>query len=159
MIRFFPKTNMFDHWGNLQCPIIPTNLTPYANAGIAAEIRKHIPSDEFDYMHNKLRMGGLMQFSDGKIAWDLPTKRTLEPGRKSDMVLIHNGLIVLASTGVDRLKRLGIEVILLPKIGSGLGGLNWPDVWKSIFPVIDSMATEIDIAVYSERLSHDGRPF
>jgi len=154
MIQYMgTHANMFDHWGLRQCPVIPTNLTAVANAGIAAEIRKHIPAHEFEQQHRNHRIGGLLQFSDGRIAWDLPTKRTLLPGSTADTTLMNAGLNTLWRYGVARLKQQGIEVILIPRIGAGLGGLPWSYVWHECGPTIERIAKEIDVALYTQRLN------
>lgn len=143
---------MFDHWGLLQCPVIPTNLTRIARAGIAAEIRKHNDGSEFEAMHAWNPHGGMLVFSDGRNAWDLPTKRDLAKGRKSDVPLMIEGLDALLRHGVPELQLSGVEVILLPKIGTGLGGLDWNHVWDAISPKVTEISHEIDVAVYAERM-------
>lgn len=147
---FKDGANMFDDWGLGACPIIPTNLTKHANAGIAAEVRKHTPMGEFEQMHRSHPQGGLLQFSSGQIAWDLPTKRDLNPGTNADIELIRVQLKRLRDA-TPRLKNTGVTSILLPKVGAGLGNLQWRFVWKQIEPITLEIGREILVVVYARR--------
>jgi hypothetical protein len=142
--------DMFRDWTIESCPVIPTNLTKYANAGIAAEIRKHTPGDEFADQHARNPKGGILQFSDGRIAWDLPTKKALRQGEFSDIDLMRKGFALMLLSGINRLKTHGIKLILVPKVGTGYGGLSWPYVWSHIGPYVRQMSHGIDVWVYDE---------
>lgn len=146
----FTSGDMFDAWDSASCPIIPTNLTKWANAGIAAEIRNHTPVDEFAQMHASNPQGGLLQFSNGLKAWDLPTKLSLEAGSKSYIPLMIRGMRDLWIDGPILSKYYGIKIILLPMIGTGFGGLKWAYVWDHIGPYARMMAQNIDVWVYDE---------
>lgn len=152
MIQFKGETNMFQDWTHQTCPIIPTNLTDFANAGIAATIRAHTPPNEFSRMHKQCPAGGMLRFSDGRIAWDFPTKRNLHKGTQADISLMQDRLRWLCSDA-NTLKWHGITTILLPKIGTGFGGLDWQDVWDDIVDIVVQLADALDVWVYSEEMS------
>jgi hypothetical protein len=156
MIEWKPNADMFKDWDATSLPIIPTNLTDFANAGIAATIRAHTPPNEFSRMHRDHPTGGLLSFSNGKYAWDLPTKRDLKPGTPSDLQLIQMGLRVL-SLSVGSLYDVGIETILLPKIGSGLGRLKWQDVWDGIVDLVGVLSSFLHFIIYAEETSERTR--
>jgi hypothetical protein len=149
MIVWKGNANMFKDWTPTACPVIPTNLTPYANAGIALEIRKHTPPHEFEQKHKANVTGGLMEFSNGKFAWDLPTKYDLNPGSISDIALMERGLLALYHVSRN-LRSLGIGTILLPKIGSGLGRLNWSFVWECLNDLVNHIASLFTVNIYAK---------
>jgi hypothetical protein len=148
MIVWRGNVDMFTEWTPNACPIIPTNLTPFANAGIAKTVRKHTPKNEFQDKHEMFPGGGLMAFTNGKYAWDLPTKRDLRPGSLSDIELIRDGLKQIAYC-VYGIKNVGVDTLLLPKVGSGLGGLNWQDVWEGIADIVVQVADVLTVNIYS----------
>jgi O-acetyl-ADP-ribose deacetylase (regulator of RNase III) len=56
---------------------------------------------------------------------------------EADMELIKNSCTMLYSRTLE----LGLKNILMPKIGSGLGKLNWEDVKTVITPILDDRFT------------------
>lgn len=151
MIVWKGETDMFLDWTKSDCPVIPTNMTKFANAGIAKIIRAHTPAGEFERQHIDLLQtgGGLLSFSDGRFAWDLPTKFNINPGSMADPELMKDGLYFLYFNN-ERLKEHGIDTILLPKIGVGLGHLKWEDVWDDISYWVGRIAQHFIVNVYSE---------
>lgn len=149
MIEWRGSVDMFQDWTPNACPVIPTNLTPYANAGIAAKIREHTPEGEFDSQHAHWNGGGMLMFTDGRYAWDLPTKRNLRKGTGSDIELMQHKLRGLCYD-YHKLKRRGIDTILLPQIGCGLGGLEWQHVWNNIADIVIQLADVFTVKIYAE---------
>lgn len=151
MLVWKGETDMFLDWTPNACPVIPTNMTEVANAGIARTIRKHTPTGEFEQKHIALlpTWGGLLEFSNGKFAWDLPTKFNINPGSAANLELMKDGLYDL---WVNRefLRQHEIDTILLPKIGAGLGRLKWEDVWEDISSWVARTAVDFTVNVYSE---------
>lgn len=69
------------------------------------------------------------------LIWSLPTKNEWKD--EADMELIKNSCTMLYSRTLE----LGLKNILMPKIGSGLGKLNWEDVKTVITPILDDRFT------------------
>ena len=149
MITWKGEVNMFDDWTENACPIIPTNLTPYANAGIAQQVRKYTPPNEFGKIHEKRPEGGAMRFTNKRWAWDLPTKWDIKRGSESDIRLIEAGMEAFIFDAYY-LAGWGIDTILIPKLGAGLGKLDWQDVWDAISYRVAELSNIFHVNIYSE---------
>jgi len=111
----------------------PVNCQGIMGAGLAREFKEKYPDmfrSYFKYcMKEKLRIGKLFEYREGigtdkcKIIVCFPTKvNVYEP---SKLEYIEKGLVAL----IDRFSEIDYT-IALPKLGCGLGGLNWKDVNK-----------------------------
>ena len=89
----------------------PANFKAYKAACDRREIQ---PGKMFIYKHDDL--------VDPQYIINFPTKRHWRG--KSRMEDVECGLQALAAN----IRKLGIRSIAIPPLGSGLGGLNWPDV-------------------------------
>jgi O-acetyl-ADP-ribose deacetylase (regulator of RNase III) len=101
--------------------------------GIALQFRKAYP-DNYEAYRKACEMGivkpgRMFVFDRGTMTnpryiINFPTKRRWRsPSRMED---IESGLAAL----VDEVRRLGVKSVAVPPLGSGLGGLYWPDVLK-----------------------------
>ena len=89
----------------------------------------------------KLRPGMLRYFKVGRqYIVDFPTKYRWQ--NPSQMRYIIDGLETLKRTMADR----GIHSIAIPGLGSGLGGLHWPDVKEEILKRLGDI--DVEIVVY-----------
>ncbi len=82
---------------------------------------------------------------------NFPTKRHWRG--KSRMEDIDSGLVAL----VDEIRARGIRSIAIPPLGSGLGGLNWPDVRPRIVDALRGL-NDVTVFVYEPNGAPDSRP-
>jgi O-acetyl-ADP-ribose deacetylase (regulator of RNase III) len=124
------------------------NCQGVMGAGIAVAFRKKYPEMYQEYQ----RMCGLKTFNlgsiyeykapDGKVVFNLGTQQY--PGACAELRFIEGTLWSLTKFHVPQ---LGISSVAIPRIGCGLGGLNWNDV-KGVIEDIGK-ETPITILVYS----------
>lgn len=107
------------------------NCVGVMGRGIALQFRKAFPANFVAYQaackRGDVQPGRMFVFATGAMTnpryiINFPTKRHWKA--RSRMEDIESGLDAL----VRELKRLGARSVAIPPLGSGLGGLNWPDV-------------------------------
>ena len=123
------------------------NCEGYMGKGIAYQFKLRYPENNNDYVkackRGELRPGKLHYFKeDGKIIINFPTKDKWRA--KSKMEYIEEGLWELKKV----ISNLEIKSIAIPPLGSGNGGLNWPEVKKVIELVLEGIADIVDIYIY-----------
>lgn len=121
------------------------NCTGAMGKGIAVQFKEKYPKMYLEY--NKLCKDGQFSLGDiltykheNEIIFNLGTQKTWRT--KANIFAIENSLnkmLLYASTN-------NISKIALPKIGAGLGGLNWDDV-KSIIEKVAQKYPKIDLFV------------
>lgn len=125
--------------------INPVNIVGVMGKGLALEFKKRFPNNFIHYQacckNNSLTIGKLLIVPEnGKAIINFPTKKHWKDNSELNYIVL----------GLEKLKiavpRYGITSIAFPKIGCGLGGLNWNDV----FPLINDFANSIDQAVLIE---------
>ena len=108
----------------------PVNTVGIMGKGLALEFKKRYKSYYEEYKElcaqNKIKIGHVYIDEERKII-SFPTKKHWR--NKSDVNEIKAGLADLKKQA----KKLGIESIYMPKIGSGYGGLNFE---KDVLPLI-----------------------
>lgn len=117
---------------NADVLVNPVNCQGIMGAGLALQFRKKYPEmfkSYFRYcMKGKLRLGGLFEYRlhyedrGQKIIICFPTKNKVEESSK--LLYIEMGIVTL----IQRFEHIGITTIAIPKLGCGLGGLQWKDV-------------------------------
>ena len=119
--------------------INPVNTVGVMGKGLALEFKKRFPNNFIHYRscckNNSLTIGKLLIVPENdKIIINFPTKIHWKDNSKLNHIIL----------GLEKLKiaipRYGITSIAFPKIGCGLGNLDW----KDIFPLIKKFADEID---------------
>lgn len=117
----------------------PENFKAYADA-CARDLVK--PGKMFVY-----ETGGV---TNPKFIINFPTKRHWRG--KSRMEDIESGLVDLVAVLRDR----GIQSVAIPPLGSGLGGLHWPEVRKRIESALSDLR-DVQVVVYEPGGSPDAK--
>jgi O-acetyl-ADP-ribose deacetylase (regulator of RNase III) len=117
-------------------------------AGIARQFRNRFP-DMYAAYADRCRAG---TFKPGDVfvwatanvvVYNLATQ--LEPGRDARLDAIHNSVTAaLADAAARRLPRLGV-----PRLGSGIGGLDWNDVAEVLHAA--AVASPVELVVVTLR--------
>lgn len=105
--------------------------------GIALQFKEKFPDMYIEYKQlckeGKFNLGDVFMYSYGNGSiFNLGTQKTWKV--KADIHAIEQSLIKMLSLAIKE----NIKHIALPKIGAGLGALNWQDVKN----VIDKVASE-----------------
>lgn len=126
------------------------NCVGVMGRGIALQFKKAFPENYKSYAaackRNEVRPGRMFvseigQSTSPRYVINFPTKRHWRD--KSRMEDIDAGLVALAG----EIRSLNIRSIAIPALGSGLGGLNWPDVRSRIEAALDEF-NDLDIVVF-----------
>ncbi len=143
------RGNIFISLNKADAIIIPTNITlrkdgnGIAGAGLAKAAQKIWPDFEIK-LGKAVKKGGdlttILFCHDKTKIISFPTKRDWR--QKSDLKLIKsnlNELVILAN-------KYEFKEISLPRVGCGLGGLNWNQVVKPICEkILDDRFTIFDL--------------
>jgi len=116
----------------------PANFKAYAAACNRGEVQ---PGRMFVFTTDTL--------GNPKYIINFPTKRHWRD--KSRMEDIDDGLVALAR----EIRERGIYSIAIPPLGSGLGGLYWPDVRERIEAALRGL-NDVDIIIYIAYLEFIG---
>ncbi len=143
MITFLPDADIFE----IAAEVIvnPVNEVGIMGAGLALEFKKRYPAYFEAYReacrHSSIAVGEMHYYYCTTYFVDIissPTKQT--PAGSSLIEWIESGMKDLA----HKLKNRGISSIAIPKLGCGLGGLDW----KEVCPLIVAALEGIDCDVY-----------
>jgi len=123
----------------------PVNCIGVMGKGLALEFKKRYPLNFKAYYDeckaNRLRPGIIFTFNEaGKLIINFPTK--VHWREQSSYEYIEAGLQALKML----IKKQYIKSIAIPKLGCGLGGLNWPII-RSIM-INNLYNIDIDIVIY-----------
>ncbi len=127
MIRYTPG-DIFE--ADVHAIVNPVNLHGISGAGLAKAFKERYPSCFRAYRHacntRALKQGTLHVYQTGEttpaLILNVPTK--VAPRDPSNLDLIRSASTVIAREILVR----RIPSIAIPKIGCGLGGLDWNDV-------------------------------
>lgn len=120
---------------NTEALVNTVNCVGYMGRGVALQFKRAFPENFKSYeaacRRGEVQPGRMFIYETGRLAGpkyiiNFPTKRHWRG--KSRMADIVSGLDAL----VADIKRLGIQSIAIPPLGSGLGGLHWSDVRSRI---------------------------
>jgi O-acetyl-ADP-ribose deacetylase (regulator of RNase III) len=120
-------TSIFD--SRLSTLTVPVNCVGVMGAGLAKEFKTKFPDIENPYRiycQNLLKPGTLALVKSTKNILLFPTKDHWRDPSKIEY--IEKGLQYFC----NRYESMGIKDVSFPKLGCGLGGLNWDDVQKII---------------------------
>ena len=122
---------------SMQTIVNPVNTAGAMGKGLALQFKQRYPSMFEKYKQHckngNFTMGKLWLFKpkeEDRWVLNFPTKNHWS--EKSKYEYINKGLIKLR----DNYKRIGITSIAFPKIGCGLGGLDWSNVKMSILSIL-----------------------
>ncbi len=143
MIHYVVDTNIFD--STAQTLVNPVNTVGVMGKGLALSFKELYPEMYISYKnacdtHNFL-IGSLHKYltCSGKIILCLATKKHWR--HSSRLEYIEKGLKSFALT----YKFLGITSVSFPKLGCGLGGLNWKNEVK---PLMENYLSKLEIDVF-----------
>ena len=129
------------------------NCVGVMGRGIALQFKKVFPNNYKAYrkacMREEVRPGRMFVFETGRLMppryiINFPTKRHWRG--KSRLEDIEAGLDALVAVVRER----GIRSIAIPPLGSGLGGLHWPDVRRRIAEALGRLE-DVEVFVYEPR--------
>lgn len=133
------------------------NTVGVMGKGLALQFKRRFPAMAEEYAL-RCRLGivevgemDVHRMPDGQYIINFPTKRHWRAPSRIDW--IQGGLDDLAFV----IERLGIQSIAIPRLGSGLGGLDWEEVHRAIlatFTFPDEEYHDLDIRIYA----NDPRP-
>lgn len=118
------------------------NTVGSMGAGIAREVRRRWPDCYRDYAElcrtGRFMIGGFHAWEgDGIVVYNLATQ--VRPGRDARLDAIRDAVAAaLADAQARGLDRLG-----LPRIGAGIGGLDWSDVRRVLREVAADSPVEL----------------
>lgn len=118
------------------------NCCGVMGAGIAAKFKSYWPEMFDDYRRacrtGELQPGGLHTWQgreDGHRIYNLATQP--RPGRCAHVRFVELALMKMAAHAIEN----NVRSIGLPRLGCGIGGLNWRDVR----PIVERCAQGVDI--------------
>jgi O-acetyl-ADP-ribose deacetylase (regulator of RNase III) len=119
------------------------NLKGTMGAGIALAFRRRWP-EMYDAYRQQCRAGWSLGevFTWGKdpVIFNLATQPT--PGPTASLDAIHQSTTVMLNLAED----LGLAQVGLPRLGAGLGGLQWSDVYSVLVEV--SVGRTVGLVIY-----------
>ena len=129
---------------------IPVNTVGVMEAGLALQAKQQVPEINNIYRycldHGHLEIGKPIFVLDNEYVL-FPTKEHWKD--PSELDWINQGLAYLVGMGMN-----GVETIALPKLGCGLGGLQWVDVLTLIYLYFGN-SSEYNVRVYGEEIEHN----
>jgi O-acetyl-ADP-ribose deacetylase (regulator of RNase III) len=142
----FVKGDLFEG-GDLDALAHGCNCAGAMGKGIAVEFRKRFPRMYAEYKERcargSFKLGDVFVWTaDRVIVFNLGTQRTWRT--KAELAAVESALwemVRLAEEG-------GIRRIGMPRIGAGLGGLEWKHVRNVLEPVGE--ATSIELVVFEK---------
>lgn len=123
------------------------NIRGVMGSGIAVEFRRRFP-DMYEEYRELCLSGGLFpgevhrfENSDGTVIYNIASQD--DPGRNARLEWLEDGV----DTALTLLRENGEDTLALPRIGCGIGGLDWDDVRASLADLSDEY--DIDIEVWT----------
>lgn len=133
---------------NVEALVNTVNCVGIMGKGIALQFKQAFPENFKAYVkackNEEVRLGQMFVFQTGslfnpKYIINFPTKKHWKS--KSQLKDVEQGLDDL----IEVVNTYEIRSIAVPPLGSGLGGLNWPDVKKLIVAAFEKTP---DVAVH-----------
>lgn len=156
LYEFHPGQDIFETKADIL--VNPVNRVGTMGGGLALAFKQRYPAMFQSYHDHCLRFMDLHEgwlshsyFDDsGVIIWNLPTKDHWR--ENSDIGLIFAAMLELVQTvntlAPIRATKDKTTIVAIPKLGSGLGRLDWKDVRPVITSTIDNYAKEIEGVKY-----------
>lgn len=129
-IVYCPEKSIFEHDSNTWL-VNPVNLVGIMGKGLALEFKKRYPEMFMEYVkdckHYDWNLGEFQLYYKDKII-AFPTKNHWKDSSKLEDII--SGLLNLLSS--DVIVDGKMSAIAFPKLGCGLGGLDWKEVHEYI---------------------------
>lgn len=151
----FVTGNIFD--SGADCLINTVNCEGFMGKGIAYQFKMRFPQNNLDYVKacksGKLRIGTIHYFrEEGVWVVNFPTKNKWREKSKIDYI----------EKGLDQLAKFIAEykpqIIAIPPLGCGNGGLDWKVVKSIIVEKLQSIGNEYTFLVYEPSISYKAIP-
>lgn len=145
---FFTKGDLFAY-SNLQSFAHGCNCRGAMGKGIALEFKKRFPLMYSQYKklceRGEFNLGSVFVYKeDAFTVFDIGTQ--ISWGVKAEISAIEIGL----SSMLELAKTYGVTKIGLPRLGAGLGGLDWKDVKPVVKRICEP--SDIEVIVFEEFL-------
>ena len=154
MITYHPNENIFD--SKAQALVNPVNCVGVAGKGLALEFKKRFPENHAIY-ENTCRVGCMQpgivvpfftsEKGDSRYIFNFPTKQHWRD--QSHIEWIHAGLDSLVMQTLYR----NLYSLAVPRLGCGLGGLQWLDVHAAMREHFAAFSNDICIEIYGPRVA------
>lgn len=133
-----------------QALVNTVNCIGIMGKGLALQFKKEFPDMFSEYViackRNEVRVGKMWvyatQYKDNKYVINFPTK--IDWRNPSEINWIKRGIIDLVYT----IAELEITSIAIPALGCTNGGLDWKDVSKVVYSMLDPISDRLNIRVY-----------
>ena len=145
MLKIIENGNIFN--SNCDFLVNPVNTVGIMGKGLALEFKKKFPNNFIKYQKfckdNSFDIGKLLIVKENnKSIINFPTKKHWK--NKSEYEYIEKGLEKLKKA----IENYNIKSIAFPKLGCGLGGLEWNIVFSMLKKLEKEISNEILIEVY-----------
>lgn len=130
------------------------NLAGIMRSGIARQIADRwpdiLPPYEQACLDRTLTLGGFTTYTtpDGRLIYNLATQRLTGADARIEAVA------VAVQAAVNDCHHRGITRLALPRIGTGIGGLDWDDVHTVLTDIATTQPVDIVVAVYTPPTNH-----
>ena len=145
MIKYISNGNIFD--SSCEFLINPVNCVGVMGKGLALQFKNIFPNNFLNYrqhcLESNLSIGKLLITSENnrKII-NFPTKEHWKNPSKLEYIILGLEKLEIA------INRFNIKSIAFPKIGSGLGGLDWNLVLEEIKKFHERINPNVIIEIY-----------
>ena len=130
------------------------NLAGIMRSGIARQIADRwpdiLPPYEKACLDRTLVLGGFTTYTtpDGRLIYNLATQRLTGADARIEAVAIA------VQAAVGDCHQRGITRLALPRIGAGIGKLDWADVRTVLADIAESQAVDIVVALHTPPDTH-----
>lgn len=145
MIKYISNGNIF----NSKCEFLinPVNTVGVMGKGLALQFKNIFPNNFLKYrqhcLEGNLTIGKLLVISENnKRIINFPTKQDWKNNSKLEYIILGLQKLEVA------IQRFNIKSIAFPKIGCGLGGLDWNTVLSEIIKFSERINDDIVIEIY-----------
>lgn len=119
------------------------NTVGVMGAGIAKEFRRRWPAMYDEYRRRcddgEFGLGDVFQWGDSPVVFNLGTQP--KPGPYASLAAIEASVSLM----IRLADRSGLSTVGLPRIGCGLGGLDWADVQRTLAACESGTSVELVI--------------
>ncbi len=142
---------------NADCLVNPVNCEGRMGKGLAYQFKLRFPENNQSYMtackDDTLHVGTIHCYRDNGITIiNFPTKNKWS--EKSSYKYIETGLDAF----IDILPTLDVNIIAIPQLGCGNGGLNWTDVKSLIENKLEVLKDKYDFIIFELSKCKAGNP-
>lgn len=145
MIKYINNGNIF----NSTCEFIinPVNCVGVMGKGLALQFKNLFPNNFLKYrqhcLNGNLTIGKLLVTSENnKKIINFPTKQDWRNNSELEYIILGLQKLEIA------IQKFNIKSIAFPKIGCGLGGLEWNVVLSEIIKFSERISNDVIIEIY-----------